>query len=97
VHAVHYIQDVGIFFWYNSEKPEDLPSKRVKDHNNFIDEMVDRPPLKDTLTIRKYLDGGTDACIQYINKRIATYLLDMYENEVETLPQLNVNCQSLPN
>jgi excisionase family DNA binding protein len=81
---VYLIKDNGVMFWYDGETPEEDPSQ-MKIEDGVVEEFP-RPLLRDSKTIRMYMDGGRENCIRHINTRIATYLLDEYERSMESAP-----------
>jgi len=83
IHA-YLIKDQGVVFWYEGETPEYDPSQ-MKIEDGVVEEFP-RPLLRDSKTIRMYMDGGRENCIRHINTRIATYLLDEYERSMESAP-----------
>jgi len=78
------IKGQGVMFWYDGETPEEDPSQ-MKIEDGVVEEFP-RPLLRDSKTIRMYMDGGRENCIRHINTRIATYLLDEYERNMESAP-----------
>ncbi len=83
IHA-YLIKEHGIVFWYEGETPEYDPSQ-IKIEDGAVEE-IHRPLLRDSKTIRMYMDGGRENCIRHINTRIASYLLDEYERNMESAP-----------
>ena len=79
------IKDHGVMFWYAGETPEDDPFQ-VKIEDGVVEE-IQRPLLRDRKTIRTYTEHGRENCIRHINTRIANYLLDEYEANLDTAPE----------
>ena len=78
------IKDQGVVFWYEGETPEYDPSQiKIEDG---ISEEIPRPLLRDRKTIRMYMDEGRENCIRHINTRIANYLLDEFERNMDAAP-----------
>ncbi|MCF7902353.1 MAG: helix-turn-helix domain-containing protein [Candidatus Marinimicrobia bacterium] len=77
----------SICFWFKDENP-DLPPRQWIPDSVSPDgwQEVLRPYLTDTRTLKIYNEQGEDACIRYINTRIANYLLDEFERVREACP-----------
>jgi len=78
------IKDQGVMFWYEGETPEYDPVQ-MKIEDGILEEFP-RPLLRDRKTIRIYMDGDRENCIRHINTRIANFLLDEYERNMDAAP-----------
>ena len=74
----------GIMFWYEGESTEYDPFQQ-KIEEGYLED-IPRPLLTDRKTIRIYSEHGRDYCIRNINTRIANYILDEYESNLDTAP-----------
>ena len=78
------IKDHGVMFWYEGETSEYEPAQmKIEDG---VSEDIPRPLLVDRKTIRAYTENGREYCIRFINTRIANYLLDEYERNLDSAP-----------
>ena len=86
------IKGQGVMFWYEGETPEDDPFQ-MKIEDGVV-EKIQRPLLRDRKTIRICTDNSRENCIRHINTRIANYLLDQYEANIDTAPEWKIRTTS---
>ncbi len=87
VFFVTLIEDYGIDFWYEGEDPDLPPTQKPSlESHQKSDEVIPRPPLKDARTIYIYRELGTDECVRHINKRIANFIIDEFEDVIDECP-----------
>jgi len=77
----------GISFWFAGENTDLPPQQTILDPASLDGwQVATRPNLKDRKTVELFEKKGEHACIQYINTRIANYLLDEFEKVRESCP-----------
>jgi hypothetical protein len=84
---VYLEENDSVSFWYKGEDLDSPPMKTVEGENSIFpwrDEV--RPGLKGT-AVKILRDQDEEACINHINRRIANYILDQYEEIRDSCPR----------